>query len=123
MQQALSEVHDLTFGYSLDRTTINSQEVANRIYDDAEKAFGVVYKDERLRPLRSAVNGLSKHEMLQRCLAVFQFALILVKEDFPYPNTETLERHLAAAEQDREKLQDALQAVCEYSGVPTFDDR
>ena len=121
LQAALSNVYVLTCTYHLDSETINSHDVAQKMYAQADAAFSQQLHSKAFEPLASDVDGLSKYKAMQGALAVYELQLSVVVQRSDYPG-EWLNESISFAKDQRMKLKNALDAICDYSDIAKFDN-
>lgn len=125
LQATLSNIYILTCTYHLDRDTINSHEVAQAMDDRAHDAFNQTLHSKAFEPLTSDIDGLSKYKALEGELAVYELQLSIVLERSISPGdspAEWLNESIGFAKDQRIKLKNALDAICDYSDIPKFDN-
>lgn len=125
LQATLSNIYILTCTYHLDRDTINSHDVAQAMDDRAHDAFNQILHSKTFEPLTSDIDGLSKYKALEGALAVYELQLSIVLERSNSPGdspAEWLNESIGFAKDQRIKLKNALDAICDYSDIPKFDN-
>lgn len=125
LQATLSNIYILTCTYHLDRDTINSHDVAQAMDERAHDAFNQILHSKTFEPLTSDIDGLSKYKALEGALAVYELQLSIVLERSNSPGdspAEWLNESIGFAKDQRIKLKNALDAICDYSDIPKFDN-
>jgi hypothetical protein len=125
LQATLSNIYILTCTYRLDRDTINSHDVAQAMDDRAHDAFNQILHSKTFELLTSDIDGLSKYKALEGALAVYELQLSIVLERSNSPGdspAEWLNESIGFAKDQRIKLKNALDAICDYSDIAKFDN-